>query len=361
MADDSDQERTEEASERRIQQFRDEGRVAQSKELISAIGLLAGAGALFMSLGLFGEGFRHLMDALRAHLGDHELTRADLLEVATTIGLTIVPPTLLVLTAASFTTVMAGLLFTQFNFASSALEPKFERLDPFTNFQQHFMSVQPLVQLAKSVIVGVAVAWAAWASVRDHVDALPVVAALGVRGQTAFLVELVAGFLQRVVPVALAVGALDYGWQKYQLAEQMKMTKEEVKQEHKEQEGDPKIKGKRRQRARQIAMGQTLRRVKEADVVVVNPTHYAVALRYRKEEGGAPIVVARGVDHLALKIRAEASRHEVPIIENRPLARALYAKAKLGLGIPAEFYGPVAQVLAVVYRRRAAEARARAS
>lgn len=357
MAEDSDQERTEEASERRIQQFRDEGRVAQSKELISAVGLFAGAGALVMSLGLFGSGFRHLMDALRAHLGDHDLTRADLLQIATTIGLTIVPPTLLVLAAASFTTIMAGLLLTQFNFATSALEPKFERLDPFANFQQHFMSIQPVVQLVKSCVVGVAVGWAAWAAVEDRLDALPVVAGLGVRGQTAFLVELVVAFLQRVIPVALAVGALDYGWQRYQLAEQMKMTKEEVKQEHKEQEGDPKIKGKRRQRARQIAMGQTLRKVKDADVVVVNPTHYAVALRYRKEEGGAPMVVARGVDHLALKIRAEASRHEIPVIENRPLARALYAQAKLGLPIPAEFYGPVAQLLAVVYRRRAAAAR----
>ncbi len=354
---DSEQEKTEQASERRVQQFRDEGRVAQSKELSAAVSLFAGGGALVLSLGMFGDGFRHLTDALRAHLGDHELTSADVQAILTTIGLNLGPPVLLVLAASSLTTVLVGLMLTQFNFATQALEPKFERLNPLTNFQQHFLSVQPAVQLVKGIAVAIAVGWAAWSAVESHLDALPVVATLDVRGQGAFLVELVLEFLKRVVPVALAVGAADYGWQRYQLAEQMKMTKEEVKQEHKEQEGDPKIKGKRRQRQRQIAMGQTLRRVKDADVVVVNPTHYAVALRYRKDEGGAPIVVARGVDHLALKIRAEAGRHEIPVIENRPLARALYAKAKAGLPIPPEFYGPVAQLLAAVYRRRAGAAR----
>jgi flagellar biosynthetic protein FlhB len=121
-----------------------------------------------------------------------------------------------------------------------------------------------------------------------------------------------------------------------------------------EQDGDPLFKARRRQMARQIAFSRQIADVQRADVVLTNPTHYAIALRYRKEEAAAPIVLARGVDALAMQIRAEASRNDVPTIENRPLARALYAKAKVGRPIPKDFFGPVAQVLAVVYKRRAA-------
>jgi flagellar biosynthetic protein FlhB len=349
-----DAEKTEAPSERKIQQFRDEGKVAQSKELLAGVGLAAGGTALLLSADMFGDAFRALFDALNQHLSDSELTTSDVHLITATIFLNMGPPLLLVLTAGSFTSAITGLLLTNFNMAPGALEPKWERLNPLTNFQSTFMSAQPWVQLVKSIVIAALVGWAAWSAVAEHLDALPVIAALAPRAQASYLVELVTSFLQRVIPAGLAIGAADYGWQWWRLQQEMMMTKEETKKEHKEQEGDPRIKGKRKQIARQIAMGQMLTRIKEADVVVVNPTHYAVALRYRKEEGRAPVVVARGLDLIALKIRAEATRHEIPIIENRPLARGLYARAKLGLPIPAEFYGAVAQLLAIVYRRRAA-------
>jgi flagellar biosynthesis protein FlhB len=349
----SDAEKTEAPSERKIQQFRDEGKVAQSKELLAAIGLAAGGTALLLSAGMFGDAFHAIFDALRLHLADSELTSSDIHLITAAVYLNVGPPLLIVLAAGSFSSAMAGLLLNNFNLAPGALEPKFERLNPLTNFKQQFMSAQPWVALAKSLLVGSLVAWGAWSAISEHLDALPVLASLGERAQAAYLVELVGSFLQRVIPVGLAIGAADYGWQWWRLQQEMMMTKEDARKEHKEQEGDPKIKGKRKQIQRQIAMGQMLNRVKEADVVVVNPTHYAVALRYRKEEGRAPVVVARGLDLIALKIRAEATRHDIAIIENRPLARGLYARAKLGLPIPAEFYGAVAQLLAIVYRRRA--------
>lgn len=349
----SDAEKTEAPSERKIQQFRDEGKVAQSKELLAGIGLAAGGTALLLTTKMFGDAFHAVFDALRQNLSDAELTSSDVHLITAAIFLNVGPPLLIVLTAGSFTSALAGLLLNNFNMAVGALEPKWERLDPLTNFQSQFMSSQPWIQLAKSLLVGSAIGWAAWSAVSEHLDALPILASLGARAQAAYLVGLVTGFLQRVIPVGLAIGAADYGWQWWRLQQEMMMTKEEARREHKEQEGDPKIKGKRKQIARQIAMGQMLTRVKEADVVVVNPTHYAVALRYRKEEGRAPVVVARGLDLIALKMRAEATRHEIPIIENRLLARGLYARAKLGLPIPAEFYGAVAQLLAIVYRRRA--------
>lgn len=351
---DTEQEKTEDATEHRVQQFREEGKVASSKELASAVILTVGGGTLIGTMGMFSEGFRHLQDAMHARISDGTLTMEDCHSIATTIGLTVGPPLLIVLAAVTGSSMLAGVLITNFNLSTDALALKFERLDPLQNAKSQFFSIQPWMQLLKGSVVAFAVGWAAWACIRDHLDALPVIANLDMRAQSAFLGELFRDFLSRVIPVSLAVGAADFGWQKYQLSEQMKMTKEEIKEENKEFEGDPKMKAKRRQRQRQISMGQMLHKVKEADVVVVNPTHYAVALRYRKEEGAAPRVLARGVDHLALKIRAEATKHEVAIIENRALARALYAKSKLGLPIPAEFYGPVAQLLAAVYKQRMA-------
>ncbi len=352
----TDQEKTEDASERRIQQAREEGRVATSKELVAAIGVIAGGGTLFAAMPFIGSGLTELVNVLRARALGGELTSADVTWIASTVAVTVGPPVLLVLAAAGLAMAVSGSAITGFNIAPAALEPKPDRLDPIAAAQNQFFSWQPWVQLLKGTCVAAFIAWAAWGCIRDHLDAIPVLGTLGPRGQVSFLGDLVFDFAQRVGPVVLAIGVADFAWQKFNMARQMKMTKEEVKQEHKEQEGDPKVKARRRQRARQIAMQSQLPRVKDADVVIVNPTHYAIALRYRRDENAAPMVVARGVDHLALLIRAEANRHEIPIIENRPLARALHARCRFGLPIPAEFFGPVAQVLAVVYRQRRAAA-----
>jgi len=351
---DTEQDKTEEASDRRIQQAREEGRVATSKELVAAVGVVAGGGTLFACLPLLGDGYRGLVDAMRARAVAGELAMGDVEIIAVTVATTMGPSLVLTLAATAIAMAFTGTLITGFNVAPAALEPKAERLDPFKAAQNQFFSAQPWVQLAKGLAIASFISWAAWACVREHIDAIPVLGTLEPRAQFAFLGSMAIDFLQRVTPVVVAIGVVDFGWQKYNMSRQMMMTKEEVKQEHKEQEGDPKVKARRKQRARQIAMQSQLPRVKEADVVIVNPTHYAVALRYRREENAAPVVVARGVDHVALRIRAEAGRHEVPIIEDRPLARALYARTQFGLPIPAEFFGPVAQVLAIVYRQRAA-------
>ena len=351
---DTDQEKTEEASEQRIRQAREEGRVATSKELISATGVLAGGATLFAMLPHIGDAYHGMADAMRFRLNDGELTSGDVTTIFATIAITMGPPVLLVLATATVSMTVAGLTATGGNFAVGALEFKPERMNPLQHAQQQFFSVQPWVQLVKGIAVAALIGWAAWGCVKEHMDAIPALGRLAGRGQLLFLTDLAASFLQRVGPVVLAIGVADYAWQRFNMSRQMRMTKDEVKREHKEQEGDPQIKARRKARARQIATQQMLPRVREADVVIANPTHYAIAIRYRKDENQAPIVLARGVDHLALKIRAEATRHEVPVIENRPLARALYAASKLGLPIPAEFFGPVAQVLAVVYRRRRA-------
>lgn len=281
-----------------------------------------------------------------------ELRVEDVVALGAAIGHAVGPALLVILAGAFLATAAAGTASTGFNVAPKSLGLHWERLDVMAAAREAWGSSQPWIALAKGLLVAGLLGWATWSCAAEHLDAVPGLAAAPAAAQLGFAAEILRDFVQRVLPVALGIGAADYLWQRFRLSQQMRMNKQEIRDEHKEQEGDPQLRSRRRQRQRQIALGSSLRAVRTAQVVITNPTHYAVALRYRREENAAPVVVARGLDHLALRIRAEATVHDVPIIENRPLARALYARAKLGKPIPAEFYGPVAQVLAIVFRRR---------
>lgn len=352
MAEDSGQEKTEQATERQIERFRQQGTVATSKELGAALSLGAGALACMAAAPMLGRGMLGLFRETMAQGATRELDPGDLVTLGAQALRAVGPATLLAIVPGVVVALAAGILMTGFNVTTEALEPKLERLDPIAAFQQRYLSSVPWVELLKGLLIVAAMSWAVWAAVKEQLPTLPIASRWSVTAQADTLLALAKGVLQRAVPVAVGIGAADFLWQKYRISQQMMMTREDVRQEMKESDGDPHLRAKRKARARQLATGRQLGDVKKADVVVANPTHFAVALRYRKEEGGAPTVVARGVDHLALQIRAEAGRHDVPVVENRPLARALYAKAKVGAPIPKEFYGPVAQVLAVVYRRR---------
>ena len=189
-------------------------------------------------------------------------------------------------------------------------------------------------------------------AVATRMDMLPSIATLSAVQLLRIMVDLGMTVVMYAIPLLLILAIADYSYQYWRTREDQKMTLKEVKDERKDQDGDPIVKAARRARAREYAMGNLLARVREADVIVTNPTHYAVALKYDKAVAPAPIILAMGVDHMALKIRQEAMRFDVPRVENRSLARALYATGKLHKIIPDELYGPVAQVLATVYKRR---------
>lgn len=349
---DSASEKTEQATERQIERFRDQGRVAEARELVAAASMGVGVLAFAAAGPMFADGMYALLHFTRARSTERELDHEALTALAAMAARTTLPPLFLVLLAAALTAALVGSAIAGFNVAPDALAPKWERLDVLASAQQIYGSTQPLVALVKSSVVAALLAWTTWSCVSEHFDAIPPLAVATVPAQLRFAVDLVIDFGKRILPVALAVGGADYLWQRYKHAESMKMDKQEIKQEHKDTDGDPHIRARRRQRQRQLAMGGMLARVRDAQVVITNPTHYAIALRYKREESAAPIVLARGVDHVALRIRAEATKYEIPIIENRVLARALYAGARLGYPIPAEFYAPVAQVLAIVLRQR---------
>ncbi len=351
MAEDSDLEKTEPASPRRLEQAREEGQVPQSRELSAFLVLIAGSGALWVggswlaqrisgavSRGLtFGRDEAFDTTALPA-LFLHEAG-----EALATLG-----PLLLILVVAAlagpFT--MGGL-----NFSSKALAPDWTRLDPLKGFGRMFSmhSVGELVKgILKALLVGGVVAWVVLHE-KDQVFALigqPVEAGLHAMGQTILFSTLVI-----VASMALIV-TLDVPFQLWQYHSKLRMTKEEVRKEMKEMEGDPQLKARIRSQQREIARRRMMAAVPKAQVVVTNPTHFAVALAY-DERMPAPRVVAKGRGAIAQRIREIAQEHSVPLLEAPPLARALYAHTDLDQTIPPALFRAVAEVMAYVYQLNA--------
>ncbi len=350
MSEDQDQEKSHEPTEQQRKKFREKGQLPKSKELVAAASLLAAVAAVSLVPSMLDDMASLMRDVFLDTPDDLDMGAARTLMRRTVWGVATLslPPLLVVMSGTLIAAVAQG----RGIIPKDALEPKWDRIDPVANFKQRFMSITPLVELAKGVIVLGAVLAVAWFD-RDAFIGI-VLGSLGADGMEQM--ELMAGLLVRVLlimaPVALVVGAADYANAWYKLEQKMRMTHKQVRDEHKNTDGDPLVKQARRALQRKLMAAANIAAVKTADVVITNPTHYAVALRYRKGEAPAPVVISRGVDHLALRIKAEAKRHNVPIVENRPLARALYAQTEAGKMIPDDLYAPVAEVLAVILKRR---------
>lgn len=348
MADDDD-DKKHDPSERGLREAGERGELPRSTELSGSVALLAGAGVVLF-------GFAGLTDPVRAFAvrvlqpGDldgpaaRELLSAAMATVARSAG-----PVLL---AAGLASALTGLAQTRFQVATRAFEAHLDRLDPLATAQRVFASREPLVALARGLLqlafLGGVVGWVA----ADRLADLPRIVTLAPIAQLAVLGDLVTGVLSAAIPAMLALAAVDYGWSYWKWWTGLMRTDQQVRDEHKEQEGDPVVRAQRRRRMRELATRKGVAAVQEATVLVTNPTHYAVALRYRHGVDAAPVVVAKGVDHLAAVLRREAQRHGVPRVEDRKLARALHAQVAVGRAVPGDLYGAVARVLAVVYRRQ---------
>jgi len=243
--------------------------------------------------------------------------------------------------------VIVGLAQTGGAVSSKALQPKLSHLSPSKGLQRLKPSTGGW-ELARSLLKIALLASLTWGPVTEWARTAPL--GKGLDAGLASTIEASWTLLLRGLFAAGLVAAADYLYNVRKLARDMRMSKEEVKQESKNSEGDPLVKGQRRRRAFELSRGRMMADVSSADVVITNPTHFAVALRYSAEEG-APKVVAKGADRIAAKIRAEARRHGVPVTEDKPLARALYRQCKVGSFVPAALYEAVAVVLALAYRR----------
>lgn len=351
MAEDSDLEKTELPSQRRLDKAREEGQVARSRELSTFAVLMAGGGGLWMmgsSLSVQLTKLLHDGLSINADLASHPdllVPRLYTLSLETLVAF--LPLLLLLLVTAGF----SPLLLNGWLFSMKPLVPNFAKLNPIAGLGRMF-ALHGLIELGKAVgkavIVGGLGAWVVWHNT-DEVLMLvsqPAVIAIPHLGSlmwTAFA-AIMAGMLLIV--------AVDVPFQLWEHSKKLKMTKEEVRQEAKESEGDPQVKGRIRSMQREMARRRMMAEIPTADVVVTNPTHYAVALRYSEQGMSAPIVVAKGSHLLAARIREIAIANNVPILEAPPLARALHKYTELGQAIPEALYTAVAEVLAYVYQLR---------
>ncbi len=349
MAEESDLEKTESPSPRKIEKAREEGQVPQSRELSAFMVLMAGGGAVWV----LGDSFAQtLANVVRTGLlFDHQLATDPAVLINkmlqqsadAVIGMA---PMLLIIVAAALAgpIVMHGWMFN-----SKALAPKFSRMNPLSGLKR-MVSVDSLSELVKSLakvaLLGLIAGLVMW----KGLDALFALGLDSVQDSSRAMGHLLAKSFLLISAGMLLVVLLDVPYQLWRYYTQLKMTREEIRQEVKESEGDPHIKARIRSMQREVARRRMMSEIPTADVVVTNPTHYAVALKYSEGAMRAPRVVAKGADLVAARIREEARNHQVPILEAPPLARALYRHTELEQEIPVALYTAVAEVLAYVYQ-----------
>lgn len=346
-------EKTEPASEKRRQEYREKGEVARSRDIISVLVLFCGLAYFFFfgpwlyeGLGRFIVQFYELRPQLEMTPGSMmRLGREAVIQMALIIG-----PLAAMVVAASILGTLAqiGVLFT-----AKPLTPDLNRINIFgPKLFTTFFNKQALGTLVTSLTKIAVVALVVYLTLAGDGPKIRAISTLPLYEGITYLLGRCLLVVFNVALVLIAVAMADFAWQKYVMEEKMKMTKQEVKDEHKETEGNPQQKGAQRRRAMDMAQQRMMTAVPTADVIVNNPTHIAVALRYTRGRDAAPIVVAKGADLVALRIRRIAQAHDIAMVENVPLARALYRHVKIGRPVPSEFYRAVAEVLAYVYRLR---------
>lgn len=348
----SEMNKTEKATPKKRRDERKKGNVYQSKDVISVVVLIVGFFAI-NKLGAFiiAQVKGVYFDQLVRIEGLHELTITTSMQVIRemvfVIFISIIPIiTLLALTGIVMTGVQTGFLFT-----TELLKFKYSRISLLQGFKR-LLSLRSLVQLAKSLMKVIVIIWIIYTNVKDLLVVTPDILNTSIDTNIAFMVDRVMSMVFKICLFFVAVAVLDYGYQKYDYEKKLMMSKQEIKDEYKQMEGDPFIKGKIKEKQRQISMNRMIQQVPSADVIIRNPTHYAIALKYDIDKDFAPLVVAKGQDYMAKRIIEVAEKNKVLITENRPLAKGLYELADVNEYIPGEFYQAVAEVMAWVYSNK---------
>lgn len=352
MAEDSELEKTEPASQKRLDEAREQGNVPRSRELATCSVLLVAGCALWMLGGRLTAQLGSLLAGSltfeRSQAFDMDLLVSRAASLLIDVLLAFAP----VAAALMLVAVGAPLLIGGWNFSTKAFMPNFNKLNPLSGLG-NLVSSNALVELGKAVGKTILVGVVAWFVVRGKVDAVMALALEPLNVGGAHLGQLLLQSFMLIVAALVAIAAIDVPYQLWHHASQLKMTREEVRQEAKESEGNPEIKAKIRATQREMARRRMMSEIPTADVVVTNPTHYAVALKYTDGKMRAPKVVAKGADEVAARIRELAAEHHVPLLEAPPLARALFRHAELGDEIPQALYTAVAEVLAYVFQLKA--------
>jgi len=355
VADTPDPEsKTEEATPRKLAEARKKGDVAKSPDVASTLSLMGAAAVILMAGGWFATSMAEQLAPFIAR--PHAMTGGLDAGAGVEIGAQALWAAAPFLGAVMFATILGGaggnLAQSGLIFTAQKIKPDWSKVSPLKGFKRIY-GPDGLVQFVKTLLKLVAVGVICWMVLKPHVRELENMAAMS----PALILPLardlaVALMASAIVFLGFTAGA-DYLWQRFRFAERMKMTKEELKEDYKQSEGDPHVKAKLKQIRAQRSRQRMMQNVPKATVVVTNPTHYSVALRYEPGEGdAAPVCVAKGMDALALRIREVAREHSVPIVENVPLARALYAAVDVDETIPREHFEAAAKVIGFVMQRR---------
>ncbi len=343
--------KTEQPTQKRRQDTRKKGQTARSTELSSALVLMAGIMAVYLLLpGPLRRFFQYCMSIwTNLDLEDLTISSAGKLfwQVSLQAGMVLLPLFAVLMLVAW----LASLAQVGFLLSGKPLEPSLGRLNPLEGLKRMF-SKRSFVELLKSLLKLAGVAYLAYQSAQEVARWSSGYIGTEIGVSFAALAELIYSVAARVAFFLLFIGVIDYVYQRYDFNQNLRMSKQEIKEEYKQSEGDPKIKAQIRERQRQMSRRRMMQDVPKADVVIVNPIHLAIALQYDPKKSDAPVVLAKGQGYLAQKIKEIAREHRISVVEDRPLAHALFQAVEVGRAIPPEFYQAVAEILAFIFRSK---------
>ena len=346
----SAEDKTEDASDERRKQYREQGNLANPREVVGAVSIMCFA----MMLPTVGKGmFASMGVSMHRAFGAfnrHKLSGDDLLQIVISVTSPIIPWLVGLLLITMLLSVSTGLVLTKFNFSLSKFEFSLDKLNPVNGIMR-MLSFQGLIELGKTLLRMIALGSVFYIVLKKEIENAELAHFMDLMGFVGVLGTSLMRLIFTAALTSAVLGIADFGWNWFQIERQMKMTKQEVKEELKGQEGDPQVKSQRRRMARDLVLRKNLNNVPTATFIVTNPEHFSVAIRYVRGMA-APIVVAKGQDFLALKIREIAKTNDIMIVENKPLARTLYKTVKVGGEVPASLYASVIEVMKYIYQAR---------
>ena len=348
-------EKTEPATSKKLNDIRKEGQVAKSKELITAVSLMSLFIILKIYLSKLGTGlidvYTQVYNSISKVVDDSYnglpiRTAGSVMQQVIIDMIKLVIPILLV---AIVIAILGNMLQQKWMVTAKPLQPKFSKISPISGFKRMF-SVRQLVELIKSIAMISIIMIVVYNTVKSKMNILLTFYDVGLNTALSTIGSIIIDLGIKISAIFLIVGFADLFYQRIKFKNDNMMTKQEIKDEFKNTEGDPQVKGQIKRRMQEVSRRRMMQQLPEADIVITNPTHFAVALKYEPNAGKAPVVIAKGADYLAFQIKDKAKEYNIAIVENKPLARILYHNIDIGMEIPPELYQAVAEILAVVMR-----------
>jgi len=347
-------EKTEEPTSKKLEDSRKEGQVAKSKEIANATGLISLFVMLKFILNYLGETFLYFFHYSYEQFDELIKMANGFVEKNVIYGLVRVAMVRILLLVAPFFVVgyivafVSDLVQVKWKVTAKPMQPKLSKINPINGLKRIF-SMQSVVELLKSIAKILLIGYVAYKTFVDNKDLIYLLFNMPLWQGLAASADIAITFGIKVSAIYVIIAALDFAYQKHKFHEEQKMTKQEVKDEYKQSEGDPQIKGRIRQKMQEASRRRMMQQLPQADVVITNPTHFAVAIKYDPDKAPAPYVIAKGEDYMAQKIKEKARELNIEIVENKPLARMLYYNVEIDEMVPQELYQTVAEILAKLY------------